>query len=196
MSITTEAEEIAKDALAEIRAGNIEDRDALFTWIHETVDGCSTVIYTAEAKEYLMKSDNDGRAVSEGLVDASSFRDGIPWSAMAYGALEADVFEALDAIGVDVNDDSEWPREADDESEEESDDDDTSRDATPTDDTSIPADYEVQPLRPDEHPPGRTTCDTCGRAWDDDKVTGITPAPSGRCPFENWHEDDTEGKAE
>lgn len=30
-------------------------------------------------------------------------------------------------------------------------------------------------------------CGSCGRAWDDDKPTGLTPAPSGRCPFEYWH---------
>jgi hypothetical protein len=30
-------------------------------------------------------------------------------------------------------------------------------------------------------------CNTCGRAWDDDKPTGLTPTPSARCPFEYWH---------
>lgn len=30
-------------------------------------------------------------------------------------------------------------------------------------------------------------CNTCGRAWDDDKPTGLTPVPSGRCPFEHMH---------
>ena len=28
------------------------------------------------------------------------------------------------------------------------------------------------------------TCGQCGRSWDDSIVTGITPAPSARCPFE------------
>lgn len=27
----------------------------------------------------------------------------------------------------------------------------------------------------------------CGLSWDDDVVTGITPAPAGRCPFEYFH---------
>jgi hypothetical protein len=31
------------------------------------------------------------------------------------------------------------------------------------------------------------TCGTCGRTWDDSRITGVTPAPSGRCPFEYWH---------
>jgi len=36
-------------------------------------------------------------------------------------------------------------------------------------------------------PANFTRCGTCGRAWDDDKSTGLTPTPSGRCPFEYWH---------
>jgi hypothetical protein len=31
------------------------------------------------------------------------------------------------------------------------------------------------------------TCGTCGRTWDDALVTSVTPAPSGRCPFEYEH---------
>lgn len=34
------------------------------------------------------------------------------------------------------------------------------------------------------------TCGACGRSWDDGITTGLTPAPSGRCPFEDEHEDD------
>lgn len=28
------------------------------------------------------------------------------------------------------------------------------------------------------------TCGECGRSWDDGQSTAVTPAPSGRCPFE------------
>mgnify|MGYP007044121884 CR=1 FL=1 len=28
------------------------------------------------------------------------------------------------------------------------------------------------------------TCGECGRSWDDSIPTSMTPAPSGRCPFE------------
>jgi hypothetical protein len=43
----------------------------------------------------------------------------------------------------------------------------------------------VAPWRP---APGTfARCNTCGRAWDDEKPTAWTPAPSGRCPFEYWH---------
>lgn len=31
------------------------------------------------------------------------------------------------------------------------------------------------------------TCGHCGRTWDDAVSTGVTPAPSARCPFEYWH---------
>jgi hypothetical protein len=33
------------------------------------------------------------------------------------------------------------------------------------------------------------TCGTCHRSWDDARVTGITPAPGARCPFEALHDD-------
>lgn len=59
----------------------------------------------------------------------------------------------------------------------------------------VPEDYPVRVLADDEAPKGRTTCGTCGRSWDDDVVTSMTPAPSGRCPFEYYHaeEDDVNG---
>ena len=52
----------------------------------------------------------------------------------------------------------------------------------------IPGNYAVQPLKSGENPPGKMTCGTCELSWDDDKVTGMTPVPSGRCPFESFHE--------
>lgn len=36
-------------------------------------------------------------------------------------------------------------------------------------------------------PASFSRCLTCGRAWDDDKPTALTPAPSARCPFEYMH---------
>ncbi len=56
----------------------------------------------------------------------------------------------------------------------------------------VPRDHEVQPLKPGENPPGKTTCGTCHLSWDDDKVTGMTPTPSGRCPFEYFHAEEQE----
>ena len=34
------------------------------------------------------------------------------------------------------------------------------------------------------------TCGTCGRTWDDSIITSMTPAPSARCPFEYYHDDE------
>jgi hypothetical protein len=31
------------------------------------------------------------------------------------------------------------------------------------------------------------TCGTCGVSWNDALITGWTPAPSGRCPYEYIH---------
>lgn len=57
------------------------------------------------------------------------------------------------------------------------------------DEIVIPKDFPVQPLKPGENPPGKTTCGTCGLSWDDDLPTTWTPTPSGRCPFEYFHVD-------
>jgi hypothetical protein len=37
-------------------------------------------------------------------------------------------------------------------------------------------------------PDGWRLCHSCGTAWNDDLSTGVTPAPSGRCPFEYEHD--------
>jgi len=55
----------------------------------------------------------------------------------------------------------------------------------------VPKDWPVQPLRRGSKALAAAkvvaTCGTCGRSWDDGKVTEMTPAPSGRCPFEYFH---------
>ena len=33
-------------------------------------------------------------------------------------------------------------------------------------------------------------CGSCGRVWDNEKVTSVTPAPGARCPFEYQHKYD------
>ena len=30
-------------------------------------------------------------------------------------------------------------------------------------------------------------CGSCGRVWNDALITGRTPAPSARCPYESFH---------
>jgi hypothetical protein len=44
----------------------------------------------------------------------------------------------------------------------------------------------------DTLPRGWALCGTCGRAWNDEKSTAWTPAPSARCPFEYEHEHEDE----
>lgn len=46
----------------------------------------------------------------------------------------------------------------------------------------------VRELEDWENPPGAMMCVHCGRRWDDSIPTSMTPAPSGRCPFEYEHE--------
>jgi hypothetical protein len=36
-------------------------------------------------------------------------------------------------------------------------------------------------------PPDIATDGACGLSWDDSIITGMTPAPSARCPFEYFH---------
>ena len=50
----------------------------------------------------------------------------------------------------------------------------------------VPEDYEVQPVVTDG--PGVSVCGTCRLMWDDSVSTSRTPVPSGRCPFEVWHD--------
>lgn len=65
----------------------------------------------------------------------------------------------------------------------------------------IPSDFEVQPIANPDLSWGRrrnaegdweentiATCGECGLSWDDGVSTSMTPTPSGRCPFEYFHE--------
>jgi hypothetical protein len=55
----------------------------------------------------------------------------------------------------------------------------------------VPKDWPVQPLKVGykrENVKALAWCGVCGRAWDDGKVTSMTPAPSARCPFEYFHD--------
>lgn len=33
----------------------------------------------------------------------------------------------------------------------------------------------------------KVRCGSCGRVWNDALITGRTPAPSARCPYEYFH---------
>lgn len=51
----------------------------------------------------------------------------------------------------------------------------------------IPKTWPVKPLKKTNRAVGLVECYNCGLCWDDDVVTSMTPAPSGRCPFEAFH---------
>ena len=100
-------EGIAKDIKDEYDRGQIDDREALMDYIHETVDGCDRVIYTHSAQECLLVSENDNAGIEALGADGFDWKDGIPWSQLAYFAVEADVFAELERMGLDVNADFE-----------------------------------------------------------------------------------------
>jgi len=42
------------------------------------------------------------------------------------------------------------------------------------------------------HPAARVaTCGQCGRHWDDAHISGVTPTPAARCPFEYSHKEES-----
>lgn len=53
--------------------------------------------------------------------------------------------------------------------------------------SDIPKGWAVRPLRRGQKAKDAATCGACGLSWDDGKSTSMTPAPSGRCPFEAFH---------
>lgn len=51
----------------------------------------------------------------------------------------------------------------------------------------VPEDHPVQPIDEPTGAAHEATCRTCDRTWDDSTPTSMTPTPSGRCPFEDYH---------
>jgi len=83
-----------------IESRELETEEDADQWLHETVDGHSRVIYTYNAQQCLLYSDNDGaygdEFGSEGMVE-----DGcIMWSRLAYAAFTADIRETIDVCEV------------------------------------------------------------------------------------------------
>lgn len=55
----------------------------------------------------------------------------------------------------------------------------------------VPADWPVQPVDEVTGPARNyVVCCDCERTWDDSISTSMTPAPSGRCPFESFHDEE------
>ena len=99
--------DIAESVIEEWNAGNIDGRDELIEYIDQTVDGCQRVIYTGQAMDALRYSDNDDAVIESLGVEGFDWSSGVPWSQLAYFAVEQDVFEMLDSIGLDPNDPAE-----------------------------------------------------------------------------------------
>lgn len=87
---------------------------------HEDLDGDSWVIWTDKAKAVVLVSGNGG-AYFEDLGSDGVVKGGdIDWSALAYMALRADVYEELDQRGREMNADTVAEFFGEDEDEEES----------------------------------------------------------------------------
>jgi len=90
--------EVRAIALEVLRDAVEYDRNTLEA-LHEAIDGHSWVIYTTKAQLVLAYSPSDGYAVSEWGSDVVLQDDGaLNWSALAFGALYADVLDLLSSL--------------------------------------------------------------------------------------------------
>lgn len=99
------AESISSEIDGQVKDGVTGEslREWLLEHIHESIDGCQRIIYTRQAQECLIYSDNDGAYIENFGTDGVVSDGCINWSALAFSAFEQDVIEQLDANGVDVN---------------------------------------------------------------------------------------------
>jgi hypothetical protein len=106
----SDVRDVAEEFIKMWNAGDFDDRDEAIEWIDQSVDGAARVIYTAQAADCLRYSDHDDAGIDELGAEAFNFKDGMPWSALAYFAFRADIIEQIgcgvtDLDGVDINDD-------------------------------------------------------------------------------------------
>lgn len=87
-----EASDKTKDDLENEVQDNGSDK------VHEAVDGSAWVIYTRLAMKVLLYSNNDGYGFEQGLLDPSTWKDGIDYSAVAFWAMRTDVEEELQEL--------------------------------------------------------------------------------------------------
>ena len=100
----SEINSLAEDYRKRIDEGEFGDRESFMDDVHETIDGHEFVIYTHKARCVCLASFNDGAIEDLGPDRPAIIVDGeIQWSAIAFYAMEADLYEALGALGVDVN---------------------------------------------------------------------------------------------
>ena len=98
-----------------VETGEITDTESADEWLWQTIDGHSRVIYTANAKECLYESRNDG-AYFEDFGSDGAVKDGaLNWSALAFCAFRQDVLEALSAYGIELHDEDTFLPDGDEE---------------------------------------------------------------------------------
>lgn len=98
-SVRDYAESIRDDVLS----GELSDWESVDSRLWEDCDGSAWIIYTFQAQQVLLLSDNDSIGVDELGADGFDWSNGVPYSQLAFFALRADISEQLDAIGIDYD---------------------------------------------------------------------------------------------
>lgn len=101
----SEVRAMADDLVSRVKSRDIEDRDAFLDAMHQDIDGHERIIYTFKARLVCLVSENESAYVDNYGADGLVKNGAIQWEVIAYAAMEADVFRALDALDFDVNDD-------------------------------------------------------------------------------------------
>lgn len=92
---------VAEDVKSSLDSGDITNWESLREYLHETVDGMQRVIYTREAQEAVILSDNGEHMIEEYGTDGVIKDGSVDWSLLAYHAVHEDVMEHLIADGID-----------------------------------------------------------------------------------------------
>lgn len=75
--------------------GDLDSADALSEFIWQSVDSSEWVIYPHRARQALAASENDGYAIDNWGIESAVENGRISWERLAFGALYADVMDAL-----------------------------------------------------------------------------------------------------
>jgi hypothetical protein len=94
---------VADDLAEQWKSGEIGSRDDFLERLSEAVDGTQRVIYTGQAMDGLRASDNSGAYIEDFGAEGAIENGDIAWSRLMFAAMERDVTEQLEALGVDVN---------------------------------------------------------------------------------------------
>ena len=98
----------------EIADGEHETREAFLDYLHEEIDGCGMVIYTAQSQAVCLASDNSDALADECGAEGVAEDGSIRWGAMAYAAIERDLIATMSS---DIDDDATFEEEEEEEEE-------------------------------------------------------------------------------